>query len=137
MFLRLCLTLSSHGLSDLILNFDIFSRQKLGVEIFCVCVKLIIHHSFPEAAAAALAEKQDLVLLDELLKKAQKAREVQAKVNKMQKFFFNVVVLGVVTQSPKQRLVINMLDGTDFGVKVYFCGGRKTGESKEKPSESD
>ena len=86
-FLRLCLTLSSHGLSDLILNFDIFSRQKLGVEIFCVCVKLIIHHSFPEAAAAALAEKQDLVLLDELLKKAQKAREVQAKVNKMQKVF--------------------------------------------------
>ena len=50
-------------------------------------VKLIIHHSFPEAAAAALAEKQDLVLLDELLKKAQKAREVQAKVNKMQKVF--------------------------------------------------
>ena len=29
---------------------------------------------------------------------------------------------------PRQRLVINTLDDTDFGGKVDFCGGRKTGE---------
>ena len=35
---------------------------------------------------------------------------------------------------PSQRFVINTLDDTEFGGKVDFCGGRRTGE---KPSESD
>ena len=36
-----------------------------------------------------------------------------------------------------QRLVTHTLDDTAFGVKVDFCGGRKTGEPEEKPSYSD
>ena len=33
--------------------------------------------------------------------------------------------------------MINTLDDTDFDVKVDFCGGRKTRESRESSSESD
>ena len=32
-----------------------------------------------------------------------------------------VAALGVVTKPPNQKLVINALDDTDFGGKVYFC----------------
>ena len=36
-----------------------------------------------------------------------------------------------------QRLVINLLKNTAFDVKVDFYGGRKNGEPRDKPSESD
>ena len=45
--------------------------------------------------------------------------------------FVNVNVNG----SPETK--ISTLDDTDFGEKVDFCGGRKSGESVEKPLESD
>ena len=40
----------------------------------------------------------------------------------------NIIMLRVGrTNLLSQRLMINMLDDTDFGVKVDFCGQRKTG----------
>ena len=33
--------------------------------------------------------------------------------------------------------MINMLDNTDFGMKVDFSGGGQTGELGDKPSKSD
>ena len=50
---------------------------------------------------------------------------------------FNVATWGVLPSLSSQRHVINALDDTDFGRKVDFCGGRKTGEPGENPSESD
>ena len=50
-----------------------------------------------------------------------------AKTKKYGNGLFNIDELGVVIQSLKQRLIINMPDDTDFGMKVDFCGGRKTG----------
>ena len=35
------------------------------------------------------------------------------------------------------RFMINMLDNTDFGMKVDFSGGGQTGELGDKPSKSD
>ena len=54
---------------------------------------------------------------------------------------FNAVTLVVVTMYVasllSQRLVINLLKNTAFDVKVDFYGGRKNGEPRDKPSESD
>ena len=47
-------------------------------------------------------------------------------------------MLEVVNQSPEpERRTGNVLDNTDFGGKVDFCGGRKTEGPGEKPLESD
>ena len=55
--------------------------------------------------------------------------------------YFNAVTLVVVTMYVasllSQRLVINLLENTAFDVKVDFYGGRKNGEPRDKPSESD
>ena len=50
-------------------------------------------------------------------------------------FIFNVAGLGVVAQYDEPGHMINMLDDSDFGINVSFCGGRKL-ESPEKNSQS-
>ena len=71
---------------------------------------------------------RDVAVTYKKKKKEKKKIKCKRKLRKTQMVYFTSLPLEWLPSLPRQRLVMNALDDTDFGGKVDFCGGRKIGE---------